>query len=45
VLLQRLLTDGATSPLFHPDADEHRLRRALEDIREKLAVGAVVAAA
>jgi hypothetical protein len=37
VLLSRLITDGATSPLYRLTADERELRRELERIRRALA--------
>ena len=37
VLLSRLITDGATSPLYRLTADEQELRRELERIRMALA--------
>lgn len=37
VLLSRLITDGATSPLYRLTADERELRRELERIRHALA--------
>jgi hypothetical protein len=36
VLLRRLVTDGARSPLFHPDAEPRDLARELERIRSGL---------
>jgi hypothetical protein len=37
VLLTRLITDGATSPLYRLSADERELRRELDRIRAALA--------
>ncbi len=37
VLLRRLITDGARSPLYHSDAQPRELERALERIRAELA--------
>jgi hypothetical protein len=36
VLLRRLVTDGARSPLFHPDSETERLARELDRIRDGL---------
>jgi hypothetical protein len=38
VLLRRLVTDGTTSPLFHPAAESSELERELERIRRVLGV-------
>jgi hypothetical protein len=38
VLLRRLVTDGTTSPLFHPAAESCELERELERIRRVLGV-------
>jgi hypothetical protein len=36
VLLRRLVTDGARSPLFHPDSEPAELARELDRIRDNL---------